>query len=46
VTASTREEVAPGRKNGGNDGSWADTNLIGSKIKKNHAVDLAAINGR
>jgi hypothetical protein len=39
-------ETAPRREKGGDDISWADANLIGPKIKKIHAVDLAGINGR
>jgi hypothetical protein len=36
----TRGEVAPGRKKGGDDTSWADMNLTGQKNKnKIHAVD-------
>jgi hypothetical protein len=38
-------ETSPRREKGGDD-SWADANLIGPKIKKIHAVDLAGINGR
>jgi hypothetical protein len=31
-------EVAPGRRNRGDDDSWANTNLTNSKIKKIHAL--------
>jgi hypothetical protein len=34
VVTSTGGEAAPDRKKGGDDVSWADTNLIGPKNKK------------
>jgi hypothetical protein len=35
VTTSARGEVAPGRRKGGDDVSWADADLIGLKNKQN-----------
>jgi hypothetical protein len=35
VMTSTGGEVAPERKKGGDNVSWADVNLTGSKNKKN-----------
>jgi hypothetical protein len=46
VATSAGEEVAPGREKGGDDVSWADTNLTGPKIKNIYTVDSAATNGR
>jgi hypothetical protein len=46
VVMSTGEEATPGREKGGDDTSWADTNFTGPKIKKIHAVDSFATNGR
>jgi hypothetical protein len=37
-------EVALGKRKEGDDVSWADTNLIGPKIKKIHAADSVVIN--
>jgi hypothetical protein len=39
-------EVASGRAKGGDDTSWGDANLLGQKMKKIHAVDSVATNGR
>jgi hypothetical protein len=39
-------EAPPERENGGEDASWANTNLTGLKMKKIHAVNLVGINGR
>jgi hypothetical protein len=45
VVTSARGEVTPGRGKGGDDASWADTNLARQKMKKIYAVDLVATNG-
>jgi hypothetical protein len=46
VMTSTGGEVAPGRKNEGDDASWADANLTGSKNKENpHSRFSWGING-
>jgi hypothetical protein len=37
-------EPASGREKGGDNASWTDANLTESKMKKIHAVDLAASN--
>jgi hypothetical protein len=41
-----RRRAPPGRGKGGDDASWPDANLTEPKIKKIHAVDSAATNGR
>jgi hypothetical protein len=41
IVTSVRGEAALGRGKGGDDVSWADINLTGSKNKKIHAVGLA-----
>jgi hypothetical protein len=46
VTMLARGETTPGRGKGGDDTSWANTNLIRPKIKKIHAFDLVATNER
>jgi hypothetical protein len=46
VVTSTGGEAAPDKKNGGDDVSWADTNLTGPKIKKINAVNSPITNGR
>jgi hypothetical protein len=46
VATSAGEEVAPERKKGGDDVSWADTNLTGPKMKNIYTVDSTATNGR
>jgi hypothetical protein len=46
VTTSTDGEATPRREKGGNNISWADTNLVGLKIKKIYAVDSAGTNKR
>ncbi len=46
VATSAKGEVAPRREKRPHYASWTETNLIGLKIKKIHAVDSAAINGR
>jgi hypothetical protein len=45
VMMSAGGEATP-KKRGWDDASWADTNLTGPKMKKIHAVDSVAINGR
>jgi hypothetical protein len=40
---SAGREAAPGRENGEDNISWADTNLTGPKMKKINAIDLAVI---
>jgi hypothetical protein len=35
MMTSTRGEVVPGRRKGGDDVSWADVNLAGPKNKEN-----------
>jgi hypothetical protein len=44
VATSVGVEVAPERRNGEDDISWADANLTGPKIKKIHAVDSSTTN--
>jgi hypothetical protein len=46
MTTSVGGEVAPGRGKGEDNVSWANANLTGQKMKKIHAVDSAASNGR
>jgi hypothetical protein len=46
VTISAGGEAASGREKGRDDISWADMNFTGPKMKKIHAVNLAAINRR
>jgi hypothetical protein len=46
MTTSAGGEAALSRGKGGNDASWDDTNLVGPKIKKIHAVHLAGTNER
>jgi hypothetical protein len=43
---SAEGEAVPGREKGGDDASWADANFIGPKMKKIHAVNIAASNER
>jgi hypothetical protein len=45
MTMSTRGEAAPERAKGGDDVSWANTNLTELKMKKIHTVDSADANG-
>jgi hypothetical protein len=42
---SSRGQAALRRKKGRDDTSWPDVNLIESKNKKNHVVDLVGTNG-
>jgi hypothetical protein len=44
VETSVGGETALGRGKGGDDASWADTDLTELKKKKIHAVDSAVIN--
>jgi hypothetical protein len=44
VETSVGGETALGRGKGGDDASWADTDLTEPKKKKIHVVDSAAIN--
>jgi hypothetical protein len=46
MVTSARGEAVPRRGKGGDDAGWAHVNLIGPKMKKNHTIDLAAVNGR
>jgi hypothetical protein len=46
IVMSVRGEVALERGKGGDDASWADTNLTRPKIKKIHVVNSVATNGR
>jgi hypothetical protein len=46
VMISARGEAAPGREKGGDDTSWADTNLLGQKMNKIHVINSADTNGR
>jgi hypothetical protein len=45
MATSAGGEAVPGRGKGGDNAGWADVNLIGRKMKKNHAIDLAVVNG-
>jgi hypothetical protein len=44
MATSAGGEAALEREKGGDDASWADVNLIGPKIEKNHTIDSAVIN--
>jgi hypothetical protein len=44
VTISAEGEAAPGRKKGGDDVSWVDTNLTCPKMKKIHVADSTSTN--
>jgi hypothetical protein len=45
VVTSTGGEAAPDRKNGGDDVSWADTNLTGQKKKSTQSIHLLQMDG-
>jgi hypothetical protein len=45
VTTSVGGEVASGRKKGGYDVSWVNTNLNGPKNEKKYVINSAATNG-
>jgi hypothetical protein len=44
VVTSAEGEAAAGRRKGGDNASWPDMNFTGLKMKKIHAIDLAATN--
>jgi hypothetical protein len=44
VTTSDRGETTLGRRKRGDNVSWTDMNLTGSKIEKIHVVNLAGTN--
>jgi hypothetical protein len=45
VVISVKRETTPERGKGGDNASWADADLTGPKINKNHVVDSVAIIG-
>jgi hypothetical protein len=46
VATSAEEDAASARGKGGDDASWADTNLTWPKMKKKLAIDSIATNGQ
>jgi hypothetical protein len=46
MVMSARGKTAPRRGKGGDAISWANTNLTSPKMKKIHATDSVATNGR